>query len=470
MVLDDRPVTEERAKALLDYLARFPDGTHRREVLVFAAKEAARALEIDDELPEPAVSLYAQVGRIAADEILLQPPAERQESMDVVARFAVRLCWHARDPRNLAFAKRVIEADDEAPERNAEVCLAALANDTPAKYRETFEQRLYQLALETQPRQWGRRWVQVAGDVARRLAQDRNSDAQQLIRFAVGLHDGGWEARALDLMRLTAQTTLSGSGREVARRWWLCWDPAEAAKVRSSVLARAEAEYRRQLPGALKAIDRPKLATALGLPWPIPPSPSITPAQAIEARMGGVKEAVDKEFPESQLTDAAAEAAARYVPYKIGQELTLLIQRGVVRETVTGRYYSRTLGHVRIGDRDVTLADLSEDEQIRFDPEACTKKREEFLEARTRAFTKRRNVFHERLLAKVRAEAPAAAGYIRRDDEWRDPQDVYAEGLEKAAESASEELRTKLIEDMLRTAGFKPVGGEWIPVPPKVLK
>jgi hypothetical protein len=470
MVPGDVPATEERAKALLDYLARFPDGTHRREVLVFAAKEAARALEIDDELPEPAVSLYAQVGRIATEEILLQPPADRQESMDVVARFAVRLCWHARDPKNLASAKRVIEADDEAPERNAEVCLAALANDTPAEYREEFEQRLYQLALETQPRQWSRRWVQVAGDVAQRLAQDPNSGAQRLIRFAVGLHEGGWEAQALDLMRRIAQTSLSGDGREVARRWWLCWDPAEAAKVRSSVLARAEAEYRRQLPGALKAIDRPKLAARLGLPWPVPPSPTVTPAQAIEARMGGVAEAVDREFPESRLTQTAAEIAQRYVPYRIGEQLTLRIQRGVVRETVNGRYYSRTVSHVRIGDRDVGLADLGEDDRIRFDPKACEKERRDLVEAQRKAFTKRRNVYRERLLANVRAEAPAAAGYVWRGDAWQDPQVIYSQGLNEAAESVSEALRTKVMEDMLAQAGFEPRDGQWVPIPPKVMK
>jgi hypothetical protein len=184
--------------------------------------------------------------------------------------------------------------------------------------------------------------------------------------------------------------------------------------------------------------------------------------------MDDIEAAVAKAFPDSQIRKEAAEIAARYVPHRIGDELTVRIQRGTVRETVKGRYHSRTVSHVRIGGRDVLLSDVSAEERIRFDPRACEREKEEQIEARTSAFRKRREVYRERLLAKARREAPEAAGYVWRNNQWQDPQEIYSQELASVAESTGAALRKQIMEKMLGDAGFRAEGGTWVPLPPKI--
>jgi hypothetical protein len=465
---EKRPLTGERAELLIGYLDSYPEGSYRAEIRLFALDEAIRALGTTEEIPAAVVSRYIDAARLATEEMLangIEEPADQ----DVLARFATHMCWHARSPENLELARRVMQLDDAALVRNADLALSTLAPDTPADARAEFQGVLRGLVLRIPPEQWEDRWLDVLMPGMAQEGIESGRGAQPVIRFAVGLHQTGREEKAVALMQGIAKDNASGETRDLAKRWLLCWQPEIAAVFREQLNAEVERRHRLELPEALKTIDHRQLAARLALPWPLPPSPKMTPAEAVAARRVEVEADIAKEFPAGRIDEIKEEAATMYAPLSIGDEVNLQLERDGSVTHVKGRYQSRIGGYVRIGYQHVLLADLNAVDRARFDKEVAEREREAYVDKWVGAFKRRREGTLERLLAKAEEEAPAAAGYVRRGGLWFDPQAIFSQALDSAAETVSGALRERIAKDVFTKAGFEKVAGEWQPVPPKVV-
>jgi hypothetical protein len=176
--------------------------------------------------------------------------------------------------------------------------------------------------------------------------------------------------------------------------------------------------------------------------------------------------AADKEFPPSRPAAIRGEIETLYQPFKLGEEITVHLLVGRLGPIVSGRFIARYPAHVRIGDRTILKADVTPLDRVRLDPDVCARRRREEIETRLRLFRERRERFRRRKFEEAYRAACAAAGYVLRDGEWRDPAELLEEALERRRQAEAEALRGRLEAKIFGAAGFVSVDGRWRPGDP----
>ena len=464
--VDPGPLCEEAASTLLAYLRGFPAGVHRDQVLVLALREALRSLRSADELPDVARTMYRMAGEQAVREILSRP-SEEQIGVHEMRACVTGLCAEAPTAERLDWAMDIARTHAEAPLDSVDMLLACLSERTPDSHRRALVDLLMDVAGRTRAAEWGEELGVLVLSRARHCAEHEPGRGQSVLRLARRLHEAGRDDEALDLLATLARYHPSGEIRFLSSRLRLAWDRGLGAIAREGVLEEARQRHREELPAFLATIDRRALAARHGLPWPLPPSPTQSLGEVMAAAAAQVEAAVAIDFPDTRLAEIRAEAADRYRPYRIGDDVRVTIQRGnQVQDVVEGRLHSLLPSHARVGSRNVLLVDVSRLDRVRFDPEWCERERKASVEQQEAAFARKREAMRQRLLARIAEDAPRAAGYVRWLGQWVDPHELFSRALESAAEAKSEELLRRIAEEMLLKAGFALRDGEWLPVPP----
>lgn len=460
------PLSAEHAAAVAGYLADFPDGLHRTEVLVYAMAQAHRAILPDSGAEETVRVAYRQLGQQALAEMLARAPAERDGLLDM-RQLVLALCQDKPDPKDLRLAEAICREYPEDTVENAWLCAAVLDAQPEGADQAFFLAALYDAVAGTPVESWHHAWLDRFAPEALRLARTGQRPGKQLLGVCRSLHFVGRTEEALPILSVLTEPGHTDAVREAAQGWRMCWDPAYAASERQQALVEAERQYRASLPQALAQIDRRALARSCGLPWPLPEPPQRTIEDLRkEADTTAAAEALEQ-FPDSRFAEIRQEAEERFRPYVVGQEVRLLMDpERTFRRVVSGPYRSRTQSHVRIGDRDIMLEDMARDDRVRFDPVWCQEEKDAYVQRETRNTYTRRAALERRVAAELLAKGLTAAGYVRRGDVWVNPHVVFEQAVGAAAESVSQGLRLQTAADQLRKAGFEAKGGSWVPVPP----
>ena len=457
------PLSAKRAAILKTYLAEFPSGQHRDKALIFALQETNRAMLEKGELAEQTCAMYRESGRLALAEVLSRRPEDRQGVQEMRV-LVTALCGEQPTVERLDWAFSLSREHDMPPVEKVAMLRAGLSEQTPDSHREPLVELLSDCALEIPLAEWDEALMAVVVAHAFHSAEHKPGQGQRLLRLARRLHDFGQDEASLHLLGILLRHHPSGEIRDLATRLQIAWDRGLAAVAREEVLEEARQRHRRELPAVLATINRRKLAARFGLPYPLPPSPSRSVEDALATATAAISKAVAKAFPDGRLQELRKEAEKRYQPYRIGEEVTVRIQRGNHgHETVTGRFSSRNASHVRLGNRDVLLADLDGVIRVRFDPDECERERETVIQQGKAAYIRQREASRRRLLAAARTTTPRAAGYVLWRGRWRDPQELFSQALESAAEAKSKALLRRVSDEMFIRAGFRVKDGEWVP-------
>ena len=457
------PLSAERAAILKAYLAEFPSGKHRDKALVFALQEANRAMVGKGELAEETRAMYRESGRLALAEMLSRRPEDRHGVQEMGA-LVTALCGEQPTAERLDWAFSLCREHDISPAEKVAMLRAGLSEQTPDSHREPLVDLLSGCALEIPLEEWDEALRAVVVTHAFHSAEHEPGQGQRLLRLARRLHDSGHDDESLHLLGILLRHHPSGEIRDLATRLQIAWDRGLAAVAREEVLEEARRRHRRELPALLGTINRRKLAARFSLPYPLPPAPTQSVEAALAAATAKISKAVAKAFPDGRLQELQKEAEKLYRPYRIGEEVTVDIQRGNHGyETVAGRFSSRNASHVRLGNREVLLADLDRVTQVRFDPAGCEREREAVIQQGRTAFLKQREASRRRLLTAAKSAAPRAAGYVLWRGRWHAPQELFSQALENVAEAKSKALLRQVSDQMFIRAGFRVKNGEWVP-------
>jgi len=466
LALAPAPLSVEHAAAIAGYLADFPEGLHRTEVLVYAMEQAHRAILPDSDAEETLRATYRQLGQQAMAEMLDRVPTEREGVLDM-RQLVLALCKDKPDRKDLRLAEAICREYPEDTVENAWLCAAVLDAQPEGADEAFFLAALYDAVAGTPVESWHHTWLDRFAPEALRLAKTGQRPGKQLLGVCRSLRFVGRTEEALPILSVLTEPGHTDAVRQAAQGWRMCWDAAYAGSERQRALVEAERQYRAMLPQALAQIDRRALARSAGLPWPLPDPPqrSIENVRQ-EADATAAAEAL-AQFPDSRFGEIEQEADERFKPYVVGQEVKLLMDpERAFRRVVSGSYRSRTQSHVRIGDRDVMLADMTRDDRVRFDPVWCQEEKDAYVQRETKSTYTRRAALERRVAAELLARGLTAGGYVRRGDAWVNPHVVFEQALWVAAESVSQGLRLQAATDQLRKAGFQAEGGVWVPVPP----